>query len=100
MDACAIYLIDKESGPLQLKTSMGFPDKYEPMKLKTHLKDGSITLLDLDQKKFKQMLINLFYNSLGKLLNVQTYLDRVCPKTKNDHSTNLRYRWRHPLGNI
>ncbi|MZH41415.1 MAG: GAF domain-containing protein [Nitrospinae bacterium] len=54
--------------------------------LVTHL-ESNLPLLDLDQQKIKQVLINLFYNaleslSLGGLLKVETFLEEYAQKQK------------------
>ncbi len=54
--------------------------------LVTHL-EANLPLLDLDQQKIKQVLINLFYNaleslSLGGLLKVETFQEEYAQKQK------------------
>ena len=54
--------------------------------LATHLEEG-LALLNLDQQKIKQVLINLFYNaleslSLGGLLKIENYQEEYAPHQK------------------
>jgi signal transduction histidine kinase/putative methionine-R-sulfoxide reductase with GAF domain len=62
----------------------GFYEKN--INLVTHLAEN-LPLLELDQQKIKQVLINLFYNSLeslslGGMLKIQTYQEEYAQKQK------------------